>query len=288
MPFLSHKVSFAISIILCFASLQDETNNAPEVNLETSVIRAFEHVHDGWSSDEVILNQDLYTKFLASCKSFYPQGTDLKFGSKLLNLRKAGKLNAKTTRRSRVAIDSVTHIAEIVARSTTDRFQASIDRIMVTPEFRREFNRLAKEIAPGIDSYLVRRAAFSLRKARKLRPELIGRIVDWGRVIESYSATEIAAKPEIVSENPGIYIFRDRTGYLYIGQTDNLRERLASHLDESHNRSLSRYLKDNGHQKISIEIHSFRPDSRAQKVMVRRAYESELIASRKPRFNIKP
>jgi predicted GIY-YIG superfamily endonuclease len=75
---------------------------------------------------------------------------------------------------------------------------------------------------------------------------------------------------------------------LYIGQSENLRERLKSHLIESHSFSLAKYLHQKGADKISIEIHSFAPDSRAKETMIRRAYESELIASRKPRFNIQP
>lgn len=37
-----------------------------------------------------------------------------------------------------------------------------------------------------------------------------------------------------------------------------------------------------------VEIHSFGRDSRMQEIRVRRAYESELIRSRQPRFNIRP
>jgi hypothetical protein len=67
-----------------------------------------------------------------------------------------------------------------------------------------------------------------------------------------------------------------------------LQERLKSHLDESHSKSLSNYLNTQEVNGITIEVHSFAPDSRAKETMIRRAYESELIASRKPRFNIQP
>ena len=127
-----------------------------------------------------------------------------------------------------------------------------------------------------------------LRKTRKLKPELITRIADWGREVTIHDANSIAANSQQIPEHPGVYIFRDRSGYLYIGQTENLRERLTTHLDQSHNQSLAHYLKEQGAKNISIEIHAFDPKSRAKETMVRRAYESELIRSRKPRFNIQP
>ncbi len=159
---------------------------------------------------------------------------------------------------------------------------------MATPERRAEFNAAAKAIDSEVELYRVRKAAFKLRKTRKLRPELITRIADWGREISTHSVKQLKDDPKLVKPHPGIYIFRDKTGYLYIGQTDNLQERLKSHLDESHSKSLSNYLNTQEVNGITIEVHSFAPDSRAKETMIRRAYESELIASRKPRFNIQP
>ncbi|MEM7785952.1 MAG: GIY-YIG nuclease family protein, partial [Planctomycetota bacterium] len=144
------------------------------------------------------------------------------------------------------------------------------------------------EIEPEVDLYRVRKAAFRLRKTRKLRPELIARIADWGKKIEVFSKQQLLDNPNSLSTNPGIYLFSDSTGYLYIGQAQNLRKRLSQHLDQSHNDSLANYLGLEDSDSVRIEVHSFDADSRAKEVMIRRALESELIASRKPRFNIQP
>ena len=48
------------------------------------------------------------------------------------------------------------------------------------------------------------------------------------------------------------------------------------------------YLADQGSADVTIEVHSFAEDSRISETMVRRAYESELIRSRNPRFNVRP
>lgn len=256
--------------------------------IDAAVTQSFTQMHDGWSSDEVILNETLNRTFIQACQRSLPEVSESNLNWRLMNLRKAGKLTTKTTKSNRTSVSDVTHIAEIAARTIHDRYSISTDQMMADPEKRKAFNQLAQSIDPNVDLYRVRKAAFQLRKTRRLRPELIARIADWGRSIESYSVQELTDSPNNVAAHPGIYIFRDKTGYLYIGQTDNLQTRLKAHLDQSHNQSLSHYLGEQNLTEITIEVHAFAPDSRAKETMVRRAYESELIASRKPRFNIQP
>ena len=256
------------------------------------VASAFEEVHDGWSVDEVLLQDELSEAFIAACA----HAADVEVSPaltaawhwQLINLRKAGKLATETTRSKRVDTAPVMPVAEMVTRSIVDKHQCSIDAVFCDPALRVAFDRLAQATMPGVDGYTVRKAALQLRKARRLRPELITRIADWGRSIKTYSAATLRDQPALLNEHPGVYIFRDATGYLYIGQTDNLRSRLAKHLDESHNAGLATYLDGDAATGVTIEVHDFDPESQANKVMVRRAYESELIASRKPRFNIQP
>ena len=88
---------------------------------------------------------------------------------------------------------------------------------------------------------------------------------------------------------PGVYIFRDATGYLYIGEAKNLRTRLKQHLNDSNRTLLADYLSQHADTKtVQLEIHAFDPKSNARLVAYRRAYESDLIAIRQPRFNIRP
>jgi predicted GIY-YIG superfamily endonuclease len=162
------------------------------------------------------------------------------------------------------------------------------DRVMCDPKRRKEFDAVAQSAAPGVAAYRLRKAAFSLRKARKLRPELVARVAEWDRQILSLSVKEIIRAPEIVPTNPGVYIFRDATGYLYIGESANLRTRVAKHVDHSDRKSVAHYLWKNGAKNVTVELHAFDPDSSARRKEMRRAYESELIRSRKPRFNIAP
>lgn len=285
---LTLVVAVAASLNINAPTAAQEQDTTKPRNLDAVVIESFESTHAGWSSDEVILNDERNQKFIEACHQKLPNVSAADLNWRLMNLRKAGKLKTKTTKSNRTSVADITHIAEIAARSMHDRHAVSTDQIMADPKLRAEFDQIAQTISPDVDGYPVRKAAFRLRKSRRLRPELIARIANWGRVVTSYSIEEITDNPNLIDEHPGIYIFRDRSGYLYIGQTDNLRKRLKSHLDQSHNVSLANYLGAQNIKDITVEIHSFDPDSRAKETMIRRAYESELIASRKPRFNIQP
>ena len=271
------------------SSTQTESKEQVEQaqQMKAIVKAAFAETRDGFSSDEVILDDALFAAFTEACQTAAPETDIAEFGWTLINMRKAGQLSdLPSTRRRSTDVTSVMHVAEIASRTMYDTHSISIDRVMVDPELRREFDELATGVIAEVDLYQVRKAAFRLRKMRQLRPELITRIADWGREIQSHAAEEIADDPTRVTEGPGIYIFRDATGYLYIGESNNLRRRLTQHLDQSSSESLANYLTENGATDITIELHVFDPDSRIKEVAVRRAYESELIGSRKPRFNL--
>ena len=266
---------------------ENERQTDSLATLKTQIIESFKKTHDGWSSDEVILQDELNEAFVTDVKKQLPNASTEEIGWTLINLRKAGKLTAKATRRDNRSTSSVSHLAEIAARTVMDQSGASTDKIMTSPKLRAAFNAEVTKLSPSADLYLARKAAYKLRKARSLRPELITRIADWNKKITNYTIGKLRKSLDDIPEYPGVYVFRDNTGYLYFGQAENLRKRLQTHLDESHNQSLANYLKQSDNE-ISIEIHAFDPDSPAKKVMVRRAYESDLIRSRKPRFNILP
>ncbi|MEZ6096389.1 MAG: excinuclease ABC subunit C [Pirellulaceae bacterium] len=263
----------------------DEVDEADKQRL----IAIFQRIHDGYSSDEVLLQTELNAKFFDACLNELPNLTVEQCRWTLLNLRKQGRLSQiKTTKRNSKDVSPVRHIAEIVTRSIQDEFGATIDRIMCSPEMREAFEQSALSFDEEIDLYSVRKAAFQLRKTRKLRPELITRIADWGRVVTTYEASSLQRDLNVLPEQPGIYLFYDDTGYLYIGEAANLRTRLTTHLDSSDRLSLASYLNEKGLKGIQIEVHTFEEGSRIKDLTVRRAYESELIRSRNPRFNIRP
>jgi len=300
---LATGVAFQVAQAGNSAATTDDDASTDLHELRSVIRAAFEKTHDGYSSDEVVLNSQLNDAFIAECLKSLPNAKPANLNWTLLNMRKAGLLKMETTKRQAVDTETVLPIAEIAARSIQDKHKISADRMMADPKLRIEFDEVVRSIDAKADLYAARKAAFQLRKQRRLKPELIVRIADWGRTIQTFSVQQLANDPTLVPEHPGIYIFRDETGFLYIGQSENLQKRLSEHLDKSSNFALADYLTarvDNNPEakkesetiasktKISIEIHSFDPESRGKETMIRRAYESELIGSRKPRFNIQP
>lgn len=281
--------------LICLVGLagaQDTEARKPDTDqLKRVVKEAFAAAHDGYSADEVLLDDKLQAAFQSQCRERLPGAEPERCNWTLLNLRKAGGLEIKATKSREVAegeLETLRHVAEIAARAVQDQHRTSIDRVMASPEWKADFDAAAEKISPEVDAYLIRRAAFQLRKTRQLQPELITRLADWGREVRTYSVEELRANPDLAPDQPGIYLFRDASGYLYIGEAADLRKRLGQHLDQSDRQSLANYLKELKSDSVTIELHTFAPDSRIKELAVRRAYESELIRSRNPRFNIRP
>ena len=63
---------------------------------------------------------------------------------------------------------------------------------------------------------------------------------------------------------------------------------LNQHVTESDRPSLAKYLAGDDANSVSVELHIFAADSPAAKPTIRRAYQSELIRSRHPKFNVRP
>jgi predicted GIY-YIG superfamily endonuclease len=250
---------------------------------------AYVKVYDGWSTDEVLLQTELNKQFLAECHLRMPDIPSFDFNWTLLNLRKAGGLrDISATKRRRDNSDAYLHAAEIAARFLEDRYSVNTDRVLCDPKLRAEYDKEAKKVAPKVDPYLLRKASLTLRKSRRLQPELVLRVADWKKDIVALPAEVAEKEPERVPKQPGVYIFRDKTGYLYIGESSSLHDRVKKHLDRSDRQSLATYLETNGVKGVTLELHAFAADSPARLKPMRRAYESELIRSRKPRFNLAP
>ena len=257
--------------------------------LKQVVQQAYSETHDGFSSDELILDVKKNARFIAACQKRMSGATAADFNWTLINLRKAGKLQGKVTQRAKkLKGDSeLRAIAEIAGRKVQDQHKVSSDRIMTDPKLRQEFDQAVQAVHQGADLYAARRMAFALRKTRRLKPELITRLADWDRKVEVHDLAKLKSSLEKIPRSPGVYLFRDRSGYLYIGEAIDLRTRLTQHLKQSDRKSLADYLDEERKFEITVEIHSFAPDSRMKEIAVRRAYESELIRSRSPRFNVR-
>ena len=291
---LSLFVSCAWGVALGRAKIlsgADTVGACSSTEIRAAVIEAFATVHDGWSSDEVLLQDELNARFVAECRKRCPNTNGGEFNWRLINLRKASQLSRfEVTKRNVHRHDAYRHAAEIAARLVTERHEISTDRMLCVAKLRAEFDQTAGELAPDVPAYRLRKAAFGLRKSRRLRPELVVRVANWGREIRSAPIDQLRRDPAAIPASPGIYLFRDESGYLYVGEAADLRKRLRTHLICSDRTALADYLsrQSGGAKSIAVEMHIFPLQSPAAEVRMRRAYESALIDSRRPRFNVRP
>ncbi len=271
---------------------ETQINRSPSWT-EQQIRDAFAKTHQGYSTDEVLVCRARCDAYLAelgiaadNLDQFPQQQAAL---LQLLKLRKSGRLNVPAIRRSQSDSSPWNETAEIAIRTILDRHRVSIDDVLCSPQLRLELQAEAIAISPLAPPDLIRKAVLRLRKVRKLRPELVLRVADWQTNVVTMPVNEIDF--ESLPESPGIYLFRSEEGYLYIGESENLSTRISQHLAGSHNVGLAKRLSmsaDAVGQALTLELHVFAQDSPGSRVVMRRAYESELIRSRQPKFNLQP
>jgi hypothetical protein len=281
-------------------------------------IQAIAIAGQGYSADEILISDELREVVLDQVALELPQppGDDQQrlLWLRMLNLRKAGKLPLSTKRRGNSVDESLLPVAELAVRAVVDRHRVTTDIVLADPRLRAELQTEAELIYPGVDAYGIRKAVLSLRKRRSLKPELVLKVADWKRQVYTHTVPELKKllRENAIPHYPGVYLFRSPQGYLYIGEASDLADRLAQHLGGSDRASLAEFLARTGHartshegvdqsgleatdqvasnpdESVSVELHVFDPQSPAAQVTMRRAYESELIRSRNPRFNLRP
>ncbi len=260
-------------------------NRDRSIQIQDVVREAFLAVHQGRSTDDVLIDDELNRRFIAMCQRQIA-ASECELNWKLINLRKAGSLGRVTTVKPRADHDDYIHAAEFSARHVEDKYSLTVDRILCNPHHRREFDREAQRLAPDVSPYLLRKAALSLRKAGKLQPEYVKRVSDWGRKMDRFDALDLRNHPDKLPSAPGVYLFCDSTGYLYIGEAQNLRKRVSKHLDHSDRKALAWYLWEKGVEGLIVEVHWFDVKSNGRLKAHRCAYETDLIQKRRPKFNI--
>jgi hypothetical protein len=242
---------------------------------------AYESCCHQFSPDRVVADPDLNSSFLEECRRRGLTGPPETLNRALLNLRKQGGLRGLESKRSSFPNeDDYAFAAEIAARFLECRDGLSVDEIICDPRAAREFDELADRIAPGYRAVEYRWAALNMRKARRLRPELISRVVPAEQVnifdVKDIDITRLPARQ-------GVYVLFTTNRTLYVGEAENLQNRIRKHLDHSDNKGLARWLWDEGPEAVFVEVHTLPVTTSTR---IRRAVEAELILSRDPLFNI--
>jgi hypothetical protein len=249
--------------------------------MKEAVRAAFLAVRGDHSPDMVVADPNLNQLFIQECRARNLADPPVALNLCLLNLRKGGGLPGIMSKRvSLPNQEDFRFASEISVRFLERRNQISLDGILCDPARAEEFDQIAASLAPGFSSFHYRWAALGLRKRKRLRPELLGKMVQPENVVIH---RVVDVKVEEIPLQPGLYLFIDPTQVLYVGECQNLRKRIRKHLDHSDNKGLAHWLWQHGATDLHVEYHVL---PAAVGTRARKAMEMELIISRKPLLNV--
>ncbi len=250
--------------------------------MKSKLTAAFDVTCQDFSPDRVVADPDLNAAFLLECSRLGLTGSAATLNRGLLNLRKSGELRGRKSRRTSFPNeDDYRFAAEMAVRFLERRDGVSLDGIICDSALADEFDTLAARICPGFTPLQYRWAAFNLRKAQKLKPELLSQVA---RPMHIFTTPlDKLVLPDLPAD-PGLYLFYTPSEVLYVGESENLRNRIAKHLDHSDNKGLARWMWEHGTESLHLEIQTLEPGTQTR---IRRALELELIRSRRPIFNVK-
>jgi predicted GIY-YIG superfamily endonuclease len=250
--------------------------------MKDALLRAFQHASQGFSPDRVVADPDLNRAYLSECNRLGLGLDAATLNRSLLNLRKRGGLRGVSSRRTSLRDQpDYRFAAEIAARFLERANEITRDRIICDPQYAEQFDEIAKAIVPGGNSFEYRWAALNLRKQQRLKPELLARVARPSRVLQ-FKVVGLAL--DVVPKCPGLYLFYSDQATLYVGECDNLQNRIRKHLDHSDNKELARWLWQFGDSSLHLELQVL---DKSITLRVRRALELELIRSRLPVFNVR-
>jgi hypothetical protein len=250
--------------------------------MKHEIERAFHHASQGYSPDRVVADPDLNHAYLSECNRLGLGSDAATLNRSLLNLRKRGSLRGLASRRTLLrGHHDYRFAAEIAARFLERENEVTLDQIICDPRYAERFDEIAKAMVPGGKSFEYRWAALNLRKQRRLKPELLARVARPSKVLQfKVGGLSLAAVPR----NPGLYLFYSDRATLYVGECEDLQNRIRKHIDHSDNKELARWLWEFGDASLNLELQVL---DKSITQRIRRALELELIRSRSPVFNVK-
>ena len=199
------------------------------------IIDAFKSTHNGFSIDRLISDPQLDHAFLDKCGRLGLAGTEFKWNTLLMGLRKSKHSLPPTTRKTRVSrseLDKYCFASEIALQRLKGQYpKSSLDTILCDPEKAGEFDLIAKTAGPGFTSPEYRWAALTIRKrtsncieSSKNLPENLANL----RLPRQKDINSIDLSA--LRKNVGLYVLQtDEEERLYVGGTLDLANRIESH-----------------------------------------------------------
>jgi site-specific DNA-methyltransferase (adenine-specific) len=222
------------------------------------IAQAYLEVRRGYSTDRVVADPETNRAFLNRCREFGLTGTNFELNWKLFNGRKGNHFKdlPKTKIYTASRKDEFEFSSEIAARYVQEQAMlrngsdVSLDRIICDPDLAAQFDAIAQKLAPGYSPLDYRWVAFGVRKAS-------GRYAGKADAVDlpsfDFKSTQDIRASQIPMEQ-GVYWFRCEDDSLFIGDTDNLRNRVERHFDSGGGSGFPDWLYETRHRPVSLGL----------------------------------
>lgn len=194
---------------------------------EKAVIEAFTKIGRGFPVEHLLCDAGLNKEFISDCLDRGIGGSAFIWNRYLLQLRKQSKLPKSTERPTRINAQQMNRYgfaSEVAWRLLAIDYQKTLDDILCSPEFAKEFDRLATMFGPDdVTPVEYRRAALTIRKRTKpARETAAEKFSDWMKKKLKPVAIDDFRSPKF--ELPGVFMLQHDGVGLYAGESENVRE----------------------------------------------------------------
>jgi len=204
----------------------------PQLDEETQrgLIAAYRETCNGHSTDYVLCEPELDAAFIGACRKKGLCGDPYLWNRLLLRVRKAGKLPRAPQSRRKLSfeeMDPYSFASEIAMQLVCQDYGYALDDMLCCPGAAAEFDETAARFAPGFSPFEYRWAALALRKRATQSRRLAGKRFSAWQTQRLPAAMPLERSKAAEHEKPAVYVLVNSVHNLYVGETFNLRRRMA-------------------------------------------------------------
>ena len=204
-----------------------------EGDTEKGIIDAYVRSCSGQSTDLLLCNPELNEQFVTACRKSL-SGDAYTWNRLLLRIRKKGKLPGVERIQRRLTfeeMDEYSFSGEIAMQLLSLDYGTTLDDILCSPTMAARFDRTASEFAPGCTAFQYRWAALAIRKRAKKSKKLAHeRFQSWlKKALPRRRSLTACTGNEY--DRAGVYLLMSGNQTLYVGETLNVRNRIAQILN---------------------------------------------------------
>lgn len=194
---------------------------------EKAVVAAYKKAGKGLPAEYILCDSDLNKEFISDCLQRGIGGNAFVWNRYLLQLRKQSRLPRSTKKAPRISAKQMNRYgfaSEVAWRLLAIDYQKTLDDILCSPDFAKEFDRLAAMFGPEeVTSIEYRRAALAIRKRTKpARETAAKKFGAWVKKKLEPIAIEDCKNPKY--DVPGVFVFRHQDTGIYAGESENIRQ----------------------------------------------------------------